>query len=144
VHWVRRQAERGAQEALAASIGRQADGERSLQDIDATIELAQGEERATAVAGGERPARSGGELVAMDAYLGRLEGTRAVAARDLAEREREVGDDRRRLIAAARARQALDRLRTRRLGEYERETARREGAQLDELALAAHRRGRTA
>jgi len=144
VHWLRRQTERGAKEALAASVGRRLEDERALEQIDETIELAQGFERAAASGVGERQMRSGEELIAMDAYLGRLEGSRAAAARNLTEREREVDDDRRRLLAAARARQALDRLRSRRLDEYQREAARREGAQLDELALASHRRGRAA
>ncbi len=144
VHWLRRQSERSAQEALAISLGRRLDGERSLRRIDASIEDARASERAAVAAPGERPLRSGEDLVAMDAYLERLVGSRAAAARDLAEREGEVAERRRRLLAAARERQALDRLRGRRLGEHRRETARLEGAQLDELALAAHRRGRAA
>ena len=144
VHWLRRQSERSAQEALAVSLERQLDGERALGDLDARIESAHGSERAAASAFGERPLRSGEELVAMEAYLGRLEGSRAAAARALREREGQVEDDRQRLLAAASARQALDRLRGRRLGEHRRAAARAEGAQLDELALAAHRRRRAA
>lgn len=144
VHWLRRQTERSAQEALAVSLGRRLEGERSLGRIDATIEDAHACERATASTPGERPLRSGEELIAMGAYLDRLIGSRAVAARELSERESEVAERRRKLLAAARERQALDRLRVRQLGEHRREAARIEGAQLDELALAAHRRGRAA
>jgi flagellar export protein FliJ len=142
VHWLRQQSERSAQEALAASLGRRQDSERSLRALDERIEGAHVAERSAAGNGGEL--RSGEELVAMEAYLGRLEGSRAAAASRLREREGEVEAERRRLLAAASARQALDRLRGRRLGEHRREMARKEGAQLDELALAAHRRGRAA
>jgi len=144
VHWLRRQSERSAQEALAVSLERRLDGERALGELDTRIERAHGAERDAGGAGSQRPPRSGEELVAMEAYLGRLQGSRAAAARTLREREGQVDDDRRKLLAAASARQALDRLRGRRLGEHRREVARAEGAQLDELALAAHRRERAA
>ncbi len=137
VHWLRKQSERSAQEALAASLERQLDSERAVDSLDERIEAAHGSQRSTASASGE-------ELVAMDAYLGRLEGSRAAAAQALRLRQGEVEEERRRLLAAASARQALDRLRGRRLGEHRLAAARAEGAQLDELALAAHRRGRAA
>lgn len=144
MRWLRQQTERRAQEELAASLGRHREGEISLLEVDASIERAHESERAAAAAPGEELLRSGDELVAMEAYLVRLAGTRAAAARTLAERESEVDARRRSLIAAARERQALDRLRGRRLGEHRLAAARAEGAQLDELALAAHRRGRAA
>jgi flagellar FliJ protein len=140
VRWLRQQTERSAQEALAASMRSRLDGERSVRAIDATIESAHESERAAVDAPGERPLRSGDELLAMDAYLERLAGSRAAAARELAQREREVDARRLSLLAAAKERQALDRLRGRRLEEHKREAARVEGAELDELALAAHRR----
>lgn len=144
VHWLRRQGERRAQEALAASLERQLDGERALMELDEEIASAHERERSATAAAGERPLRGGGELVATDAYRNRLEGSRAAAAWELRERRGEVEEDRRRLLDAAGARQALDRLRDRRLDEHRLATARAEGAQLDELALAAHRRGRAA
>lgn len=144
VHWLRRQGERRAQEKLAASLQRQVEGERTLDELEREIESAHGSQRAAAGGRGERPLRSGEELVAIDAYLGRLEGSRAAATEALRARVGEVEDDRRRLRAAASARQALDRLRGRRLDEHKLKAARAEGAQLDELALAAHRRGRSA
>jgi flagellar FliJ protein len=45
------------------------------------------------------------------------------------------------LAAAARDRQAIDKLKDRRRSEHEREWARRSQNELDELALAVHRRG---
>lgn len=144
VHGLRRQAERSAQEALAASLGRQLDSERSLREIEATIDGARETERLAATERGERVLRSGDEMAAANAYLERLSGSRAAAVRELSELECEVEESRHGLLTAARERQALDRLRERRLAEHEREAARLEGAQIDELALAVHRRGRAA
>lgn len=144
VRWLRQQTERGAQEALATSLGRKLESERALGEIDASIAGAQEAERRAAGPCGEASPRSGEEFLAMEIYLERLAGTRAAAARFLAERNREVDERRRSLLAAARERQALDRLRARRLGEHRAEAARVEGAQIDELALAAHRRGKAA
>ena len=144
VHGLRGQAERSAQEALAASRGRQVDSERSLREIEATIEGARETERRSATGQGERPLRDGNELAAVSAYMERLSGNRAAAARDLCDRDGEVEASRSGLLAAARERQALDRLRERRLAEHTRKAARAEGAAIDELALAVHRRGRAA
>jgi flagellar FliJ protein len=138
VHDIRRQRERGAQEGLAAALGRQAGEEAALGQVDATIEDAR--ERFRGGAGGNlHPAD---QLAASHAYLERLAGRRAVAVRDLNASRDEVGERRRELEAAARERQALDRLRDRRQAEHVRELARGESAQLDELAIAGHRRRR--
>ncbi len=138
VHDIRRQKERGAQEELATALGRQADEERGLEGVDATIEDARERFRDSAAGNGE--AMPGTDLAATNAYLERLSGRRAVAVRDLNASRDEVGRRRRDLETAARERQALDRLRDRRRAEHDRELARTESAQLDELALAGHRR----
>jgi flagellar protein FliJ len=139
VHDIRRQAERGAQEELAAALGRQAGEEASLVSVDATIEGAR--ERFRGVASGDSTSTHPAiDLAATNAYLERLAGTRAVAVRDLNESRGVVADRRRSLEAAARERQALDRLRDRRRAEHDREMSRVEGAHNDELALAGHRR----
>ncbi|HKZ15646.1 MAG TPA: flagellar export protein FliJ [Solirubrobacterales bacterium] len=140
VHDIRRQKERGAQEDLAAALGRQAGEEAALGQVDATIENARERFRGAAAGGGDL--QSATELSASNAYLERLSGRRAVAVRDLNESRDEVGRRRRELEAAARERQALDRLRDRRRAEHDREIARGESAQLDELAIAGHRRRR--
>jgi flagellar FliJ protein len=137
VHDIRRQRERGAQEDLAAALGLQADGEAALGQVDATIADARERFRG-AVAGGELHPVT--ELAAGHVYLERLTGRRAVAVRDLNAGREEVGRRRRELEAAARERQALDRLRDRRQAEHARELARGEAARLDELAIAGHRR----
>jgi flagellar protein FliJ len=140
VHDLRRQAERGAQEELAGALGRQATEERSLGQVDETIEAAR--ERFRDVASGSDDARPGDDLAATNAYLERLAGRRAVAVRDLNLSRGEVDRKRSSLELAARERQALDRLRDRRRAEHDREMSRAEGAQNDELALAGHRRRR--
>lgn len=139
VHDIRRQRERGAQEELAAALGRQAGEEAALGEVDATIADAREGIRGAA---GYGETLSGPDLAASQAYLERLAGRRAVAVRDLNASRDEVGRRRSDLEAAARERQALDRLRDRRRAEHDRESARAESAQLDELALAGHRRRR--
>jgi flagellar FliJ protein len=138
VHDIRRDKERGAQEELAAALGREAGEEAALGQVDATIEDARERFRGAASGGGE--SQPGAELAATNAYLERLAGRRSVAVRDLNASRDEVGQRRQDLEAAARERQALDRLRDRRRAEHDRELARTEGALLDELALAGHRR----
>jgi flagellar protein FliJ len=139
VHDIRRQAERGAQEDLAAALGRQAGEEASLVRVDATIEGAR--ERFRTVASGSAAGTTPGiDLAATNAYLERLAGHRAVAVRDLNRSRGEVTERRRDLEVAARERQALDRLRDRRRAEHAREMAHLEAAHNDELALAGHRR----
>ncbi len=139
MHDIRRQRERGAQEELAAALGRQAGEEAALGEVDATIADAREGIRGAA---GYGETLSGPDLAASQAYLERLAGRRAVAVRDLNASRDEVGRRRSDLEAAARERQALDRLRDRRRAEHDRESARAESAQLDELALAGHRRRR--
>ncbi|HVX33343.1 MAG TPA: flagellar export protein FliJ [Solirubrobacterales bacterium] len=139
VHDIRRQRERGAQEELAAALGQQAGQEAALGQVEATIADARERFRGASGAG---EVLSGSDLAASQAYLERLAGRRALAVRDLNASRDEVGRRRRELEAAARERQALDRLRDRRRAEHDRELARAESARLDELALAGHRRRR--
>ncbi len=138
VHDIRRQRERGAQEDLAAALGRQAGEEAALGQVDATIDDARQRFRGVAAGGGDL--QSATELAAGHAYLERLAGRRAVAVRDLNASREEVGRRRQELETAARERQALDRLRDRRRAEHDRELARGESAHLDELAIAGHHR----
>ena len=119
------------------ALGRQAGGEAALGQVDATIADARDEFRGSSGCGEEL---SASDLAASQAYLERLAGRRAVAVRDLNASRDEVGRRRSDLETAARERQALDRLRDRRRAEHDREAARAESAQLDELALAGHRR----
>jgi flagellar protein FliJ len=137
VHDIRRQRERGAQEDLASALGRQAGEEAALGQVDASIDDAWKQFRGASGCG---EVLSGSDLAANQAYLERLAGRRAVAVRDLNASRDEVGRRRHDLEVAAQERQALDRLRDRRRAEHDQQQARAEAAQLDELALAGHRR----
>ena len=63
------------------------------------------------------------------------------ASLELARREAEVAVHREVLAAAARDRQAIDKLKERQKAEHDAEWARKSQNTLDELALAVHRRG---
>ena len=83
-------------------------------------------------------AASGTDLVAMQAWLDRVEQSRRDAERQLAEREQQLAQRRDELTEASRRRQALERLKERRAAEHRLDEQRREGAFLDEVALSAH------
>ena len=74
-------------------------------------------------------------------FLERTERHRVEAALELDRRDAEVAVKRQHLAAAARDRQAIDKLKERRKAEHDAEWARRSQNTLDELALAVHRRG---
>jgi flagellar export protein FliJ len=137
LRWLRKLDERGAQEQLAESMSSCSEGERELRSAEAAVEGARGAARAASGA----PESSGQDLVGASIYLEQVARQRAAAERLLAEREAEVDDRRRELSAAASRRQALDRLRGQRRAEHDRAQLLAEGARLDEMALAAHRRG---
>jgi flagellar FliJ protein len=136
LHWLRQLDERRAQEGLADSLNHRGDGERLVRDAESAVEGAHSAARATAAA-----PSTGSDLVGASAYLERVAAERTAAVTQLEERDVEVERRRGELSAAAGRRQALDRLRDRRRAEHEHEQQQAEGAMLDELALAAHRRG---
>jgi flagellar FliJ protein len=80
------------------------------------------------------------DLRAHQAYLERIEQARELGQQDLGRHDAEVAEHRDTVLEAARERQALERLKERRRSEHARATARAEGATLDEIALAQHRR----
>jgi flagellar FliJ protein len=124
-----------AREELAASLAHQLRGEARLRAVGEGVEHARDAAREGAASG-----LSAHDLLAHQRWLQRLEGDRQAAELDLARREAEV-DARRQSLAAARQRhEALERLRERRKGEHDLATARRLGAQLDEMALVGHLR----
>lgn len=137
LRWLRQLDERDAQERLAESLSHASVGERELHSAETAVAGAHDAARAAS----EAPAASGSDLAQASAYLQRVSELRASAARDLDEREAAVEERRRTLTVAASRRQALDRLRGQRRAEHEREQLAAEGARLDEMALAAHRRG---
>jgi flagellar FliJ protein len=85
-------------------------------------------------------ALSGADLIATQAWLDRMERAREAAALELDRRETEVEARHTALVQAARERHALERLREKRAADHALESARRESAELDELAAAGHRR----
>lgn len=133
VRALRERFEELAKEELAASLSVRLEGEALLQAAD---ELHAGAMSA------RRDAReaTGRDLVALQAYLERVERSREAAAVDLDRRDAEVDARRGALRAAARERQVLERLKQRRLDDHLRELARRDGALLDEMAITRHAR----
>ena len=79
--------------------------------------------------------------MAAQAYLERAERHRREAALDLDRQDAEVSARREVLAAAARDRQAIEKLKGRQQADHNREWARRSQNILDELALTTHRRG---
>ena len=135
VRALRESVEDQAKEELAASMSVRIKGEAMLQSASDSYAQAQAARRGTAAA-----AMSGDQLVAHQAYLERTERARLAAELELGRREAEVDARRTALQAAARERQVLERLKERRRADHVREADRREGALLDEMALAGHRR----
>ncbi len=137
VREIRAHDEDRAKEAFAASLAQQLRGAALLAAAAQQVDAAQAARREQA------DSASGHQLVSMQAYLDRVEQSRRDAARELEQSQAAVADRRVELTEASRRRQALDRLKERRAAEHAAEAARREGAFLDEVAIANHaRRGR--
>jgi flagellar FliJ protein len=83
---------------------------------------------------------SGQDLLAQQAYLERVAQAREASELDLGRHDAEVAAREDALRAAARDRQALERLKERRRVEHARAEARAENATLDEIAIVQHRR----
>jgi flagellar FliJ protein len=135
VRALRERAEDLAKEEYASSLTHRLEGAAMLHAAAEHRDRA----RAAAHPAGD-DARSGTDLLASQAWLERLERARQAAELELDRRDAEVDARHTALVHAARERHALERLRRRRRDEHALESARREGAELDELAIAAHRR----
>jgi flagellar FliJ protein len=134
---VRRRAEARAQEDLAAALAGLDAGRERLRGAESALEAARDAARAAA---GD-PAVSGRDLIAHQTYIERAERLSRARALDVDRLEADVVGRRQALLAAARERQVLERLKDRRMAEHQLEALRVESAQLDEMALAVHRRG---
>ena len=135
VRELREHAEGQAKEELAASLSQRLRGEAMLE---------QAAERLNASADARR-AREGGvlsaaDLVAHQRWAEALERDRQAAEAALQRLEAEVDGRRVALGAASRDREVLERLKTRQREAHQLESARREGAELDEIALRRHGR----
>ena len=137
VRTLRERAEERAREDLAHELRLRLRAEAILRETTHAVSAA----RATGLDTVRAERTSSSDLLAAQAYLERAERTRREAALDLDRQDAEVDARRALLAAAARDRQAIDKLKDRRRADHEREWARRSQNQLDELALAVHRRG---
>lgn len=135
VRALRERAEDSAKEELASSLSYRLKGEAMLR---AAAECVAGAQDACRSDAGRTA--TGAQLMALQSYLERTERSRMAAAEDLTRREAEVASRREKLIAAARERQALERLKERRRADHRLEQNRTESAALDEMASAQHRR----
>jgi flagellar FliJ protein len=140
VRAVRERLEDQAKEELATSLSQRLKGEAMLRAASEELAGAR-ERRVEALTGG---VARGDELVAAQAYLERAQRTREARALELDRRDTEVAARRQALTAASRERQVLERLKERRREDHLRESERRQGAELDEVAIGMHRRGEAA
>jgi flagellar protein FliJ len=141
VRTLRERAEERAREDLANELRSRLRGEAMLKQAMDAVSAARDAGRGAASAG--RVVSIAGMQHAQ-AYLERTEQVRATAEIDLARQDAEVAIRREALAAAARDRQAIDKLKERQQADHDAEWARRTQNQLDELALAVHRRGQVA
>jgi flagellar FliJ protein len=135
VRALRERAEDHAKEEYASSLAHRLEGAAMLRSAAKHRDQARAAARPPA-----ENALSGMDFLASQAWLDRLERARQAAELELDRRDAEVDARHTALLHAAREHHALERLHQRRRAEHALETSRREGAELDELALAAHRR----
>jgi flagellar FliJ protein len=137
VRTVRERAEERAREDLANELRLRVRGEALLRE--ATHAVATARSAGLDTVRGDRTTSS--DLLAVQAYLERAERNRREAALDLDRQDAEVNARREVLAAAARDRQAIEKLKERQQSDHDRAWARRSQNILDELALSIHRRG---
>ena len=136
VRTMRVQAEDRAREELANELALRMRGEALLREAAERAAGARETSRTTAQRGA-----SGTELLAAQAWIERAHRSQQAAALDLDRRDTEVSARREALVHAARQRQSIDKLADRRRSEHDNAWARRAQGELDEIALAMHRRG---
>src|SRR4051794_21861160 len=135
VRALRESAEEQAREELASSLAVRLKGEAMLRAAAETVDGAR-----TARRQGSTADLSGAELRALHAYFERAQREQESAALELDRRDAEVDARRSALAVRSQERQVLERLKERRRADHRRETERREGVLLDEMAIVAHRR----
>jgi flagellar FliJ protein len=124
-----------AREDLTASLSTRLKGEAMLRAASDTYARAQDTRRESSTI-----ELTGQDLLATQAYIERTSRARLAAELELGRREAEVDARRTALVAAARERQVLERLKERRGADHRRESDRIEGVLLDEMAITSHRR----
>jgi flagellar FliJ protein len=135
VRELREHAEDQAREELASSLALRARGEAMLRAAADRVSGAQDARR-----DGAGGMASGADLLALQAYLERTKHAHESAELELGRHDAEVDARRAALTTRSQERQVLERLKDRRRADHDRETERREGSLLDEMALASHRR----
>jgi flagellar protein FliJ len=138
---IRERAESEAREALTQEIRHRDEGKMAFEQARDEVRRACDLNRTALATNGVTSAH---DLRAIQSYVERAEQLKSSAALELSRREDEVTVKRDLLAAAARDRQAIDKLKERQQAEHNAEWARRSQNTLDELALAVHRRGAVA
>jgi flagellar FliJ protein len=138
VRSLRERAEDRAREALSNELRARDERADALRVAEEAVDSARAASRDAVIGGRVTSA----DLRTLQTYMERREQLRAEASLDLDRQDAEVAARREVLAAAARDRQAIDRLKERRQAEHEAEWAVRIQNHVDELALAVHRRGR--
>lgn len=136
VRELREHAESQAKEELAASLN---------QRVRGAAMLAQASEELAGAAASGRPAegatRNAADLLAHERWMQALRRDQENKALSLDRLEAEVDARRSALGDASREREVLERLKERRRTEHKAELLRREGAELDEIAISMYVRG---
>jgi flagellar export protein FliJ len=130
---------------LAGSHDRLCAVEDHLEQARAHQRLASGQPPTDRLAAGRSAAArsatvDAAELLARQAFVEHVEAQRTMGIRDLERHQADVADRDAQLGVAAREHQMLERLKERQRVAHEREAVRREGQQLDEIALERFRR----
>jgi flagellar FliJ protein len=124
-----------AKERFAASLNARVRGEATLRAAEDRLRAA----RSDAAPEGLGPL-TGASLVSRQAWVERLEQSRADAQLRMANYEAELQRRRSELTQASQAREVLDQLKTRQREQHRLQTERVEAAELDEMALQMHAR----
>jgi flagellar protein FliJ len=135
VREIRAHDEDQAKERFAASLNARMRGEAALRAAEQHLRDAQ-----TGVVAPTLGPLSGATLVARQAWVERLEASRADAQLRMASYEADLVTKRGELAQASQAREVLDQLETKQRAAHKAEAERVEAAQLDEMALQMHAR----
>jgi flagellar FliJ protein len=136
VRELREHVEGEAKEHLAASLSQQVRGAAMLAQASGRLAAAADARRAQ-----EGGVLSAADLVAHERWAASLERDHEVAEAALQRYEAEVDQRRTALGEARKEREVLERLKDRQRAAHKLEAARREGAELDEIAIQRHLRG---
>lgn len=135
VRALRERSEDAAKQALAEAMHTHAQASEALDRATAQVAAAQAAHSAAGTG-----TTTVAHLLAHQAFLERSERAVAASHQDVTRHEHHLEQRRGELSEAARERQALERLKENRRADHERELARRESLDLDEIAITGFRR----